>query len=224
MKTHAREFKDKVYEELAKTAKALGNAHRMEIIDLLAQGPLSVEAIANYLGMSVANTSQHLQVLKNARLVEITRKGNFINYHLAGQPVYDAWSAIRELGMAHNAEIKNILGDIRKGHRNVQPVSSEELLQKINAGEVILLDVRPEEEYKRGHIHRAISTPLETLEEKIKKISKKTEIVAYCCGKLCMFADEAINILTQKGYKANRIDGGYTEWVMKGYPVDKADE
>lgn len=219
MKTTARKFKDTVYMELAKTAKALGNPHRMEIIDLLAQGPFTVETIAGYTGMSVANTSQHLQVLKNAQLVTISRKGNYIYYQLTGENVYAAWVSLRELGMTHNAAVKKAMDDYRKGYHNGEAVSAEELLEKVNAGDVIVLDVRPEDEYHRGHIHRAISIPLDQLQARIRELSKKQEIVAYCRGSLCMLVEEAVTLLKKQGYKARKFDDGYKDWALKGYPT-----
>lgn len=219
MKTTARKFKDTVYVELAKTAKALGNPHRMEIIDLLAQGPFTVETIAGYSGMSIANTSQHLQVLKNAQLVTISRKGNYIYYQLTGENVYTAWASLRELGMTHNAAVKKAMDDYRKGYHNGEAVSAEELLEKVNAGDVIVLDVRPEDEYHRGHIHRAISIPLDQLQARIRELSKKQEIVAYCRGSLCMLVEEAVTLLKQQGYKARKFNDGYKDWALKGYPT-----
>nr|WP_295872330.1 metalloregulator ArsR/SmtB family transcription factor [uncultured Chitinophaga sp.] len=219
MKTTARKFKDTVYVELAKTAKALGNPHRMEIIDLLAQGPFTVETIARYTGMTIANTSQHLQVLKNAQLVAISRKGNYIYYQLTSENVYAAWASLRELGMTHNAEVKKAIDDYRKGYHNGDAVSAEELLEKVHAGDVIVLDVRPEDEYHRGHIHRAISIPLDQLQARIRELSKKQEIVAYCRGSLCMLVEEAVTLLKQQGYKARKFDDGYKDWALRGYPT-----
>ncbi|MFB6457211.1 ArsR/SmtB family transcription factor [Chitinophaga sp. Hz27] len=214
-----RVFKDRVYGELAKVTKALGNPHRLEIIDLLAQGPFTVEQIANYTGMSVANASQHLQTLKSAKLVTITRDGNFINYTLAGENVYNAWSGLRELGLAYNAEIEKVVSDFRKGYSNLESVDAVTLAHMIQQDEVILLDVRPEEEYNRGHIHRAISAPIEELDHLLKKLPKNKAVVAYCRGPFCVYADEAVHLLKKKGYKARRLQEGFPDWVLKGYPV-----
>lgn len=217
---HKRAFKNKVYDELAKVTKAMANPHRMEIIDLLAQGLFQVEKIAAYTEMSIANASQHLQVLKRARLVEVTRKGNFILYHLADEKVFNAWRAIRELGMESNAEVEKLIKDYRNDHQSLQPVTIEELREKLDSNEAVLLDVRPEEEYQRGHIHRAISIPVEQLSARINELSKDKEIVAYCRGPLCVFADEAVKLLRQKGYKAKRMDEGFPDWAALGLPVD----
>jgi rhodanese-related sulfurtransferase/biotin operon repressor len=215
-----REFKDRVYGELAKVTKAIGNPHRMEIIDLLAQGPFSVEKIAEQTDMSMANASQHLQVLKGARLVEVSRKGNFIYYHLASEKVFQAWRALRDLGLIQNAEAEKLIRDFYNSRHQLEPVRMEELRQKINNQEVVILDVRPEEEYERGHIHRAISIPIEELTERMKELSDATEIVAYCRGPLCVYADEAVALLREKGYKAKRLEEGFPDWWAMGFPVE----
>lgn len=217
-----REFKDKVYGELAKVTKALANPHRLEIIDLLAQGPFTVEQIANYTGMSVANASQHLQTLKTAKLVMISRDGNFINYTLTGDNIYDAWCGLRKLGQVYNSEIEKVVNDFRKGHGNMESIDSESLARMIRNDEIILLDVRPEEEYNRGHIHKAISIPIEVLGQHIKDLPKNKMIVAYCRGPFCVYADEAVAMLKKKGYTAKRMDEGFPDWAAKGLPVQYA--
>lgn len=216
-----REFKDNVYSELSKVAKAMANPVRLEIIDLLAQGPFSVEQIANNIGQSIANASQHLQTLKNSKLVKIERNGNFINYSLAGENVFNAWTSLRELGFAYNAEVEKVIQDFRNGHNSgMDAIDMETLVELLKKDEIVLLDVRPEEEYSRGHIHKAISAPIEKLEEYLKKLPKKKTVVAYCRGPFCVYADEAVALLKEKGYKAKRMDEGYPEWILKGYPVE----
>lgn len=220
-----REFKNSVYTELSKVAKALANPVRLEFIDLLAQGPFSVEQIANYTGQSVANTSQHLQTLKSAKLVRIERDGNFINYSLAGVNVFNAWAGLRELGFAYNSEVEKVIQDFRNGHNSgMDAVDAETLKELLKNDQIVLLDVRPEEEYNRGHIHKAISAPIANLEHLLKKIPKKKMVVAYCRGPFCVYADEAVALLKDKGYKAKRMDEGYPEWMLKGYPVANAKE
>ncbi|WP_143307428.1 ArsR/SmtB family transcription factor [Chitinophaga vietnamensis] len=214
-----RDFKDKVYAELSKVTKAMSNPHRLEIIDLLAQGPFSVEEIAHHTGMSVANASQHLQTLKSAKLVSITRNGNFIHYRLAGENVFQAWAGLRELGMACNAAVEKVVADFRKGHHDLEAIDAETLAKIIRKGDVILLDVRPEEEYNRGHIHRAISMPVDKLGRMLKDLPKNKMIVAYCRGPFCVYADEAVALLKKKGYKAMRMNEGYPDWALKGLPV-----
>jgi DNA-binding transcriptional ArsR family regulator/rhodanese-related sulfurtransferase len=215
-----REFKDKIYSELAKVAKAMANPHRLEIIDLLAQGPFPVEKIAKYTGMSIANASQHLQTLKNARLVTISRTGNFIYYSLADKNVFNAWAGMRELGFTYNNEVNKLLNDFRAGHNSgLDAIDAESLEKLLQSDEVVLLDVRPEEEYNRGHIHRAISAPIDNLEVTLKDLPKKKMVVAYCRGPFCVYADEAVALLKARGFNATRMDEGYPEWLLKGLPV-----
>jgi len=218
-----REFKDKVYTELSKLAKAMANPHRLEIIDLLAQGPFPVEQIAAYTGMSVANASQHLQTLKNARLVTVARNGNFINYSLASENVFDTWVGLRNLGLTYNAEAAKVISDFRKGkNSDMEAVDAETLTSLIQKEQAVILDVRPEEEYNRGHIHRALSVPLENLASHLTKLPKRKLIVAYCRGPFCVYADEAVALLKKNGYKAVRLEEGFPEWRLKGYPVAQA--
>lgn len=215
-----REFKDKVYNELAKVTKAIGNPRRMEIIDLLAQGPFSVEKIAEQTSMSIANASQHLQVLKGARLVEVSRKGNFIYYHLASEKVFHAWRSLRDLGFIQNAEAEKLIKDFYHSRHQLEPVSMEELRKKLESQDVVVMDVRPDEEYERGHIHRAISMPIEELASRLQELSKEKEIIAYCRGPLCVYADEAVALLREKGFEAKRLQEGYPDWVAMGFPAE----
>lgn len=192
----------------------------MEIIDLLAQGPFSVEKIAEQSGLSLANASQHLQVLKGARLVEISRRGNFIYYHLSSEKVFQAWRALRELGLIQNAEDERLIRDYYNSRHQLEPVSMEELHKKIKSHDVIVLDVRPDEEYQRGHIHRAISIPIEQLSKRMEELNKETEIIAYCRGSLCVYADEAVALLREKGFEAKRLQEGFPDWVAVVYPAE----
>lgn len=214
-----RDFKDAIYGELAKITKAMANAHRMEIIDLLAQGPFSVEEVASNAGMSVANASQHLQVLKNAGLVIISRKGNFIYYSLTNEKVFDAWRSLRELGMEQNTKAKFVVDEFRQNHHSLDPVGTEELYKRVSRGEVLLLDVRPEEEFARGHIHQALSMPIDQILTRMKELSKDKEIIAYCRGPFCVYADQAVELLLKNGFNANRMAEGYPDWKSKNLPV-----
>lgn len=211
-----RTFKDAVYTELAKVAKAMANPVRLEIIDLLAQGPFSVEQIAHYTHQSIANTSQHLQNLKNARLVQISKQGNFVYYSLLGTDVYKTWMALRELGIHCNVEVEKVIADFRQGQsENLQAIDANTLITLLEKEEVLLLDVRPEEEYNRGHIHQALSMPLEQLKKEMKTLDKNKTIVAYCRGPFCVYADEAVAFLLKHGFKAMRLEEGYLEWTLK---------
>jgi len=218
MKT--RTFKDTIYRELATIVKAMGNSHRLEILELLAQRPCPVEYIASNTRTSIANASQHLQVLKKARLVKAEQKGKYSYYSLADDRVFEAWKSLRELGFAQNAEIGKLIRDFRFHRDSLETVSSLDLLQKIQKNEIVLLDVRPEEEYKEGHIASAISVPTEHLVDRLKDLPKDKEIVAYCRGPLCAMADEAVEMLKQHGFDSKRLDDGYPDWMIRGLPVE----
>ena len=215
-----REFKDRVYEELARITKALANPHRLEIIELLAQGDYPVEQIAIQTSLSVANASQHLQVLKTAQLVAISRNGNFIHYRLATTNVFKAWKALRELGVDRIASIEKLVRDFRQSKFKLESVTIEGLIEKIDNGKVTILDVRPEIEYRNGHIANAISIPFDELSDRLRELPKRGEIIAYCRGPFCVFADEAVAMLTKAGYKATRLEEGYPDWSSMGLPVE----
>lgn len=215
-----RTFKNKVYRELATIMKALSNAHRLEILELLAQGRFSVAEIARQTDLTTANASQHLQVMKRVQLVSTEREGNYVYYWLAGRNVYRAWRALRDLGIERLAEIEKILRDFRESRKSLETLGSEELVRKMKEGEVTVLDVRPESEYREGHIAGALNIPVEELEEKLDELPKDREVVAYCRGPFCVFADDAVALLREKGYDAKRLDEGYPEWMLEELPVE----
>jgi rhodanese-related sulfurtransferase/DNA-binding transcriptional ArsR family regulator len=215
-----RQFKDKVYAELATITKALANPHRLEIIELLAQGDYSVDQIATQTSLSIANASQHLQVLKTAQLVDVTRNGNFIHYRLADQNVFKAWKSLRDLGVERIASVEKLVRDFRKSGFTLESVSIKELLPRIKSGKITILDVRPETEYRKGRIAHSKSIPFDELAERLKELPKRNEIVAYCRGPFCVFADEAVAMLTKAGYKAKRLEEGFPDWAVMGLPVE----
>lgn len=215
-----REFKDRVYGELAKITKSLANRHRLKIIELLAQGEFSVEQIAEQTNLPIANASQHLQVLKVAQLVDINRQGNFIYYRLANSNVFKTWKALRELGVERIATIEKLVRDFRQSKFKFESVTIDELLKKLESGKVIILDVRPETEFNRGHIANAISIPIDELKERMTELPKRSEIIAYCRGPFCVYADEAVAILNNAGYKATRLEEGFPDWQLEGFPVE----
>jgi rhodanese-related sulfurtransferase len=217
-----REFKDKVYYELARITKSMANPHRLEIIELLAQGEFSVEQIANQTHLSVANASQHLQVLKESQLVEINRQGNFIYYRLSNNSVFKAWKALRELGVERIAAIDHLVKQFRKSKFDFETVTIDGLIEKLDSGKVTILDVRPESEFKQGHIAHAISIPIDELSKRLKELPRRTEIIAYCRGPFCVYADEAVKILTKAGYKAKRLEEGFPDWKYLNLPVEVA--
>lgn len=211
-----------LFDALASSAQALGSGRRAEIVDLLAQGERSVEEIANEISQSVANTSQHLHVLARAGLVRSRREGTRVFYRLASERVADLWAAVRDVAVRHVAEV-SVLADEYLGERNgVEQVSAAELQGRLTRGQVVVLDVRPEPEYAAGHIAGARSAPLPALESIAAKLPKRREIVAYCRGPYCVYADDAVRLLRQRGLKARRLDVGFPEWRRAGRPVEIA--
>ena len=215
-----REFKDRVYGELAKITKSMANPHRLEIIELLAQGEFSVEQIADQTNLSIANASQHLQVLKVAQLADINRQGNFIYYRLSNSNVFKTWKALRELGVERIAAIEKVVKDFRQSNFNFESVTIDGLLKKIESGKVTILDVRPETEFNKGHIADALSIPVHELKKRLNELPKRTEIVAYCRGPFCVYADEAVAILSKAGYKAARLEEGFPDWKLLDLPIE----
>ena len=215
-----RTFKHLLYEQFARIGKALSGAHRLELLDVLAQGERSVEALAQETGMSVANASQHLQVLRAAQLVEVRREGVYSYYRLANERVFHLWQALRQVGEARLAEIDRIVQTYLHDRRLLQPISARELLARLAEGNIILLDVRPVEEYAAGHLPRALSIPLPELEVRLPELSCELDIVDYCRGPYCVFADEAVALLRAWGYHARRLEEGLPDWRALGFPVE----
>src|SRR5919205_1563939 len=218
MNNRHRPFKDQLFEQFARIGKALANPHRLELVDLLAQGGRTVEDLGREAGMSVANTSRHLQELRAARLVEVRRDGLYGYYRLADEQVFGVWRAMRELGEARLAEIDRLVETYLTDRDALEPVCAEELLAKTREGGVVVLDVRPEQEYRAGHIPGARSVPLERLEAYLEEIPEDQEIVAYCRGPYCGFSDEAGSVMTARGYQASRLTEGFPEWRGGGDP------
>lgn len=216
-----RTFKNNVYRQLANIAKAMSNPHRLEILELLAQGRFAVAEIAEETAISVANASQHLQVLKQAQLVSTQREGNHVYYRLAGQNVYKAWKALRDLGMERVAEIERLISRFRESRSSLETLSSPELAEKMREEEVTVVDVRPEHEFDEGHIAGALNIPVEKLSEHMDALPRDREIVAYCRGPFCVFADDAVELLREKGFNAKRLDEGYPEWMMDELPIEQ---
>ena len=216
---HKREFKDKAYSLLSQMVKAMANPHRLEIIDLLAQSDRTVEEIAAETEMSVANASQHLQVLKASNLAEVQREGNFMRYRLAGKTIYKSWYNLREIGFDKVPEIDKLIKDYREKKNVLEAVRIRDLVQRMKTKKIILLDIRPVEEYNAGHIPGAMSVPIDKLPATLKKLPKSKEYVAYCRGSLCVFADDAVQLLKKNGFNAKRLEEGFPEWKLKGLPI-----
>jgi rhodanese-related sulfurtransferase len=208
-----------LFDSLASVAQALGSGRRAEIVDVLAQGERSVEELAGEISQSVANTSQHLQVLARSGLVRSRREGTRVYYRLASDRVADVWAAVRDVAVRHVAEI-DVLADEYLGERHeVEQVSARELERRLARDEVVLLDVRPEREYRAGHIAAARSAPLPDLPALLSKLPRRREIVAYCRGPYCVYADDAVRLLHSRGLNARRLDVGFPEWQRAGRPV-----
>jgi rhodanese-related sulfurtransferase/DNA-binding transcriptional ArsR family regulator len=201
-------------------AQALGNGRRAEIVDVLAQGERSVEDLGEEIGQSVANTSHHLQVLARAGLVRSRREGTRIYYRLAGERVGDLWAAVREVAERHVAELHVLAGDYLGERDGIEQVTPSELEERLGRGEVVVLDVRPESEYRAGHIPGAISAPLPALESVLTTLPPRREVVAYCRGPYCVYADDAVRLLRERGVKARRLDVGFPEWRRAGHAVE----
>jgi len=220
---NTRHFKTSLYKQLAKVTKALSNPHRLEILDLLAQGSFSVEYIAEHANMPVANASQHLQVLKKSGLVDTARDGKYIYYQLYDGQVLETWRSLRQLGFSRNDKISELLQDYRKRKDQLNLISSDELMQKLENNEVYLIDVRPVEEFNEGHIKQADSLPHKQIRERMRELPKDREIVAYCRGPLCLMADEAVSLMKKEGFNAYRLENGYTDWLAENRPVETKD-
>ncbi len=209
-----------MFDAFASVAQALGSGRRAEIVDLLAQGERSVEEIATEISQSVANTSQHLHVLARAGLVRSRREGTRVFYRLASERVGDLWAAVRDVAVRHVAEV-NQLADEYLGERDgVEHVSAAELQERLARGDVVVLDVRPEPEYRAGHIPGARSVPLAALAALAPELPRRRQIVAYCRGPYCVYADDAVRLLQARGLKAHRLDVGFPEWRRAGLPVE----
>jgi rhodanese-related sulfurtransferase len=219
-KIQKRRFKNQLYDEFARLGKALASGRRLELLDLLAQGERTVEELAREADLSVANASQHLQGLRRARLVETRQEGTYVFYRLADDAVFGLWQALREMGERRLGEIDRITRDYLEKRDRLEPIRMLELLGRLQAGEVVLLDVRPEKEYVAGHIAGARSVPLDELEARLSGLSLETEIVAYCRGPYCVFADEAAEQLGQRGFSVRRLDAGFPDWKAAGLPVE----
>ena len=217
-----REFKDRLYEQLGRIAKGLDSPRRLEMLEVLAQGEHSVEDLAGQTGLSLANTSRHLQVLRGARLVEARKHGLRVFYRLADPEVYDAVRAVRALAERRLAEIDALVRAYLKGRDELETVPREELLRRVRDGSVVVIDVRPPEEYRAGHIDGALSVPLDQLDRRLRELPARKEVVAYCRGPYCLMAYSAVEKLRAKGRRARRLVEGFPEWRAAGLPVRSA--
>jgi len=219
MKNPNRAFKDAIYEQFARIGKAVSSPKRLELLDILCQGPRTVEVLAKETSLTVANASQHLQVLRVARLVETEKEGLFVIYRLADQAVCEFFLAMRVLAESRLAEVEQIKRQFLAGREGMEPVNRETLLELVRKRAVTVLDVRPVEEYNAGHIDGAISFPLKELEQRLSDLPRNQEIVAYCRGPYCVLSIQAVEMLRAKGFQAVRIEEGIQDFRALGFPI-----
>jgi rhodanese-related sulfurtransferase/DNA-binding MarR family transcriptional regulator len=219
-----RDFKDASYRQLARIGKALSSPKRLELLDLLCQAERTVEALAAETGMSVANTSQHLQELQAARLVETTKNGRYVVYRLADALVSDFFRRFRLLAENRLAEIEQIRRRFFSEGEQVSPVDRKTLLERVQQKKAIVIDVRPSNEYRTAHIAGALPIPLEQLKQRLSELPRTKEVVAYCRGPFCVLAMEAVEVLRSNGFRASRLEDSVQDWHARGLPIAVGEE
>lgn len=218
-----RDFKDPLYAQFARIGHAVASPKRIELLDLLSQGEKTVEQLAEQSAASTKNTSAHLRVLRQARLVETRRDGTYIHYRLASDDVFRFLRDLQTLGRSRLAEVQQAANLYIDGRDELEPVTLKELRRRLRDDDVTLIDVRPVEEYRAGHIPGALSIPVNQLKRRLPEIPKGREVVAYCRGPYCVYSVEAVEILRKNGYKARRADEGLPDWRASGLPVTAGD-
>lgn len=219
-----RRFKDDVYSQLARVGKAASSPKRLELLDLLCQGPRTVDALAEETGMSIANTSQHLQVLRSARLVESEKQGLHVTYRAADDDVFRFFHALRTVAESRLAEVAQITREFLEQRGELEPIGGDELIRRVRRGDVVVLDVRSADEYRAGHIPGALSVPLSELKKRSADLPKDRDIVAYCRGPYCVMAVEAVELLRKKGFRAYRMEQGVVDWRARGWRIETTAE
>jgi rhodanese-related sulfurtransferase/DNA-binding transcriptional ArsR family regulator len=215
-----RTFKDRLYGQFARVGKALGNPHRLELLELLAQGERTVDALATESGLTMANASQHLQALREAGLVETRKEGLFVHYRLGDPAVFDLSRSLRTVAEKRLAELERLVREHFGDRSESEPVPMKELLKRARKGNVVILDTRPVHEFAAGHIAGAVSVPVEDLQKQLRKLPKNKEYVAYCRGPYCIYADRAVEMLRASGRRARRLTDGFPEWKAAALPVE----
>ena len=221
--TH-REFKDPLYAQFARIGHAVASAKRIELLDLLSQGAKTVEQLADQSATALKNTSAHLRVLRQARLVETRRDGTYIFYRLAGDDVFRFVRELESVSRARLAEVEQVATMYVDDRDELEPVSISELRRRLREGDVTVIDVRPEEEFLAGHIPGALSIPVAQLKRRLREIRKSRDVIAYCRGPYCVYSVEAVGILRKRGYRARRASDGMPDWRAHGLPVDSGEE
>ena len=217
-------LKTAIYEQIARIGQAAASSSRLELLDLLSQGPRTVEALARQTGQRVATTSHHLQVLRRARLVDAEKAGLYVTYRLADPQVGDFFLALRRLAESRLAEVHQVTQQYLEQRGALEPVDNEELIRRVRAGDVTVIDVRPHEEYVAGHIPGAMSVPLADLPKRLRELRKRHAIVAYCRGPYCVMSLDAVDLLRRKGFRAQRLEHGVAEWRAQGWRVDAGED
>lgn len=215
-----RELRTHLYEQFSRIGKAISSARRLELLEILAQGERTVDVLAKETALSVANTSHHLLALKDAGLVEADRRGLHVHYRLAGDDVFELVRLVRILSERHLAEVDRIVRTYFTARDELEPVGREELIERVQAGTVLVLDVRPATEYRAGHIPGAVSLPVGDIQRRIDELPPGTEIVAYCRGPYCLLAFQAVDLLRKRGFSARRLRDGFPEWRAAGLGVE----
>lgn len=218
-----RAAKDALFDGFAEVAKALASGRRAEIVDLLAQGERSVDEISEEIGQSVANTSHHLRAMARAGLLSTRRDGTRIYYALAGERVEALWAALRDVAAEHVAGIERLTEAYLGDRGGLEAISRDELAARLRRGDLVVLDVRPTSEFRSGHIVGARSVPISEVRRNLRALSKDVEVVAYCRGPYCVYADDAVRELNRRGYRAQRLEDGFPEWKQAGLPVAAGD-
>ena len=217
-----RAAKTALFDEFARAAKALASGRRIELVDVLANGERTVEALASEVGLSVANTSQHLQVLRQAGLVTARRQGTSVHYRLAGPEVFQLWQALRTMAAGRLAEVERLAAAYLGARDELEPVTRQELARRLQDGDrLVVLDVRPAAEHAAGHLPGAVSIPVAELRRRLAELPGDREIVAYCRGPYCAFAHEAVAVLREEGFSARRLEDGLPEWQAAGLAITR---
>jgi len=211
--------KQRVLEALAEVAKSLGHVHRLEILEQLAQTERSVEAVAERIGLSIANASQHLRSMRRVGLLVSRRDGKHVIYALSDPGVLDALAALRRIAERHSAEVRDVITTYFRARDELEPLSRKELIRELEHDLVTVLDVRPADEFAAGHLPTALNIPLRELTRRLRELPKDREIVAYCRGPYCVLAFEAVALLRARGYQVRRLQDGFPEWQAAGLPV-----
>jgi rhodanese-related sulfurtransferase/DNA-binding transcriptional ArsR family regulator len=215
-------MKRELYQSIAKVAQALASGNRLQLLEFMAQGERSVDALAAMTGMSVANASQHLQALRRAGIVAVRKDGQRVYYRVAGDDVVRLYHGLRGVAETRLAEVRQLVNEFLGDRAALEPVPAEELLARVKKGLVTVLDVRPREEFEAGHLPGAVNIPIDRLESELARLPKKREVVAYCRGPFCLMSFDAVTALRKHGWKARRLEDGFPEWKAGGLPVESS--